>query len=89
MYFIYSKVLIARSSNQVLFFKETEEIEEDIIVKRWQIFHSLNERGFIYFIRGNKQVQITTDKLIYFYHIDPDTLEPKLENCMYNFMGCS
>lgn len=32
---------------------------------------------------------MTTDEKIYFYIIDKVTLEPRLENVMYNFMGCS
>jgi hypothetical protein len=43
----------------------------------------------IYFIKGNKRIQITNDKKIYFYLIDPKTLMPKLENIMNNFMNCS
>lgn len=46
-------------------------------------------RGSIYFIKGNKRIQITTDEKIYFYLIDKDTLMPKLENVMFNFMNCS
>ena len=46
-------------------------------------------RGFIYFIKGNVRIQITTDKLIYFYLIDPETMEPSLENVMYNYMTCN
>ena len=32
---------------------------------------------------------MTTDQKIYFYLIDKDTLEPELENVMYNYMNCS
>lgn len=46
-------------------------------------------RGFIYYIKGNIRIQITTDELVYFYLIDKDTLMPNLENVMYNFMGCN
>lgn len=53
------------------------------------MYHQLEHRGFIYFIKGNQRMQITTDKIIYFYKIDEVTLIPHLENCMYNFMGCS
>lgn len=49
----------------------------------------LNIRGFIYFIKGNKRIQITTDDNIYFYLIDLETFAPKLENVMFNFMGCN
>ena len=37
----------------------------------------------------NNRIQITLDRLIYFYYIDQKTLMPVLENCMYNFMGCN
>ena len=46
-------------------------------------------RGQIYFIRGNVRIQIVTDEKIYFYLIDKETCEPKLENVMYNYMQCS
>ena len=42
----------------------------------------------IYYTK-DQRFQITTDKLIYFYYIDEKTLKPELENCLYNFMGCS
>ena len=89
MYLVYDKALVARSSDQVLFLKRVEVIENDVRKMMWVQYHSLEHRGFIYFIRGNIRIQITTDSLIYFYIIDKETLVPKLENCMYNFMGCS
>lgn len=46
-------------------------------------------RGFIYFIKGNIRIQVTTDELIYFYMIDHETLMPNLENVMFNYMQCS
>ena len=46
-------------------------------------------RGFIYFIKGNKRIQITTDDKIYFYLIDKQTFLPQLENAMVNFMQCN
>jgi len=46
-------------------------------------------RGQIYYIRGNKRIQVVTDERIYFYLIDPKTFEPTLENVMYNSMNCS
>ena len=55
----------------------------------WVQYNSINVRGFIYFIRGNVRIQITTDRLIYFYLIDPETFEPTLENVMYNYMMCN
>ena len=35
------------------------------------------------------RIQITTDEKIFFYLIDQDTLEPKLENAMFNYMNCT
>ena len=46
-------------------------------------------RGFIYYIKGNVRIQITTDDKIYFYKIDKTTLMPELENVMFNYMGCN
>ena len=53
------------------------------------MYHSIDFGGFIYYIKGNIRIQITTDSLIYFYLVDHETLEPKLENVMQNFMNCS
>jgi len=36
----------------------------------WEQYHFIKVRGFIYFIKGNVRIQITTAKLIYFYLID-------------------
>ena len=88
MYLINNKALIARSSSKVLFFKIFED-EDDPDIKLWKKYNELEVRGFIYFIKGNKRIQITTDDLIYFYLIDPETFEPELENVMFNFMGCN
>lgn len=46
-------------------------------------------RGFIYYIKGNVRIQITTDDKIYFYLIDKETLMPKFENVMSNYMNCN
>ena len=87
MYLVNDKALVARSSSLILFFKlETPEGEDD---KKWVLYHTLHIRGMIYFIKGNKRIQITNDKKIYFYLIDPKTCMPKLENIMNNFMNCS
>lgn len=55
----------------------------------WKLYHTIKERGFIYFMKGNIRIQVTTDKLIYFYLIDQEDLMPNLENVMYNYMGCN
>ena len=46
-------------------------------------------RGFIYYIKGNVRIQITTDDKIYFFMIDKETFMPILENVMFNFMTCN
>jgi len=40
-------------------------------------------------MKGNIRIQVTTDEYIYFYLIDKQTFEPKLENVMANYMGCN
>lgn len=55
----------------------------------WTQYFSLdNIRGFIYFIKGNKRIQIITDDYIKFYTLDEND-EPQLENAMVNFMKCN
>ena len=49
----------------------------------------LHHRGLIFYIKGNVRIQVTTDDRIYFYLINQDTLKPKLENVMYNYMNCN
>jgi len=87
MYLLYNTALIARSSSDILFFKI--EKDEDTEERKWKQYHMLEVRGFIYYIKGNVRIQITTDEKIYFYLIDKETFEPNLENVMYNFMSCS
>jgi len=92
MYLINNKALVARSSSKIVFFKIVEEEDENDsskTVKFWKQYNQLDVRGFIYFIKGNKRIQVTTDDKIYFYLIDPETFEPTLENVMFNFMGCN
>ena len=84
MVLIKGEALIARSSSRILFFKQVTSKEP--IKTSWELYHQIRLRGFIYFIKGNDRIQITTDELIYFYLIDSETLMPQLENCMYNFM---
>ena len=55
----------------------------------WKQYHELKIRGTIYYIKGNKRIQITTDEKIYFYLIDPETFEPILENTIWNYMKCN
>ena len=73
----------------MVFFKLEREKSCSSSKLLWSLYHELEHRGFIYYIKGNIRMQITTDKIIYFYLLDEKTLLPTLENCMYNFMGCS
>jgi hypothetical protein len=74
----------------VVFFRIFEEEDENRnIIKKWKQYNEIQARGFIFFIKGNKRIQITTDDKIYFYLMDPETFEPTLENVMANFMGCN
>jgi hypothetical protein len=58
-------------------------------MNRWELYHTIKVRGFVYFIKGNVRIQITSAKLIYFYLIDEKTFWPTLENVMYNYMQCN
>jgi len=87
MYLVYNKALITRSSSNIYFFKLEED--ENTGDRKWKLYHTINKRGFIYYIRGNVRIQITTDDRIYFYLIDPETCEPTLENVMFNYMNCN
>lgn len=90
MYLFNNKALIARSSSKVVFFRIFEEEDENRnIIRKWKQYNEISARGFIFFIKGNKRIQITTDDKIYFYLMDPETFEPTLENVMANFMGCN
>ena len=84
MYLLFEQALVTRSSSSILFFKIDPETG---LWKQYKAFE--NMRGQIYFIRGNVRIQVTTDEKIYFYIIDRETCEPRLENVMYNFMQCS
>jgi len=84
MYLLFDAALVTRSSGSILFFRIDEE------TGLWKKYYSLdNMRGQIYFIRGNKRIQVVTDELIYFYMVDNKTLLPDLENVMNNDTQCS
>ena len=42
----------------------------------WNNYHTIDCRGQIYFIKGNIRMQIISEKFIYFYLIDEETLMP-------------
>ena len=51
MFMVNSRALIARSSSQILFFKQMID-EEDETIKEWKQYNVVNRRGFIFFIKG-------------------------------------
>ena len=61
MVLIYGEALVVRSSSKIYFFKQE---------KSWQLYHTIFVRGFIYYIKGNVRIQVTTDEKISFYLID-------------------
>lgn len=87
MYMVNNRALITRSSSKIVFFK----IMEDYHTKeqKWTQYFSIDLRGCIYYIKGNPRIQIITNQNIYFYKIDLESLEPVLDNVMFNFMACS
>lgn len=54
MFLIYGKALVVRCSSQVLFFKLT--FDEFLKTWNWKVYHSLDQRGFIYYIKGNVRI---------------------------------
>lgn len=86
MYLIYNKALAASTSDMVSLYQIVKDEEDGI--RRWELYHSVVKRGFLYFIKGNVRIQIITDEKIFFYTMDKETLLPTLENVMYNYMDC-
>jgi len=87
MFLYRNKILIVRSSCEVLFFKLKWDRYEEIF--RWVIYSSIHCQGRVYFMKKNDLFQISTSAKIYFYKIDSKTGEPKLNNVMNNFMDCA
>ena len=87
MFLFNNRALIVRSSSKILFFKMAEDKMTGKI--KWKLYHTIDQRAFIYFIKGNKRIQVCTDDKIYFYLMDPETYIPALENTMNNFMQCT
>jgi len=54
MYLVNGKALIARCSSKILFFKLV--IDDFTKEKNWFNYHTIENRGFIYFIKGNKRI---------------------------------
>ena len=86
MYLVYNKALMARSSSEILCFKLDKD--KDTGEKSWKQYHTIPIRGFVYYIKGNVRIQVVEESKIYFYSVDKETLEVKLENAMANYMKC-
>ena len=85
MYLINERALVVRSSSQVLFFKQVTD--PFTFETSWENYQTLNTRAnSIYWIKGNKRIQVCTDKEVFIYLIDPETFEATLENVIKNFM---
>lgn len=87
MYMYRNKILIVRSSKEVLFFKLRHDKYEEVL--KWERYYTLPCSGRIFFMRKNEHIQITTAEKIHFYVIDAETSEPQLSNIMNNYMDCS
>ena len=87
MYLVYNQALVFRSSSDILFYRL--KLNDVTGEREWKQYNSISARGSIYYIKGNVRIQITTDEKIFFYFIDEETLEPKLDNVMFNYMNCS
>ena len=70
-----------------MFFKRSKE--EDEVKATWKLYKTLNHRGFVFYIKGNIRIQVTTNEKIFFYMIDMKTFMPTLENVMGNYMNCN
>ena len=86
MYLIYNKALVVRTSDSIMFFRQVYDNEKRNFF--WKSYHQIDIQGTIYFINGNQRIQITSREKIYVYKIDYHSLEPELENVMFNFMEC-
>mgnify|MGYP006097920675 CR=1 FL=1 len=87
MYLIQEQALVAQCSEKINFYKRYLNKRENKTY--WKLYHSLDHKGMIFFMRGNIRVNICTDDKIYFYLINNEQFEPQLENVMYNYMGCN
>jgi hypothetical protein len=103
MYLVNNKILMVKSSCEIVFFKHqaTKEyardgpIDQPNNVLRWVKYHTIDITGFIFHFQGDERFQLITDKLVYFYIFDEaeDGVEPnfipRLEATMFNFMTCT
>ena len=86
MFLVYNKALMARSSSEILCFKR--EKDEETGIQKWVHYHTIEIRGFVYYIKGNVRIQVVEESKIFFFSVDKETLEVELENAMSNYMKC-
>ena len=68
MVLINGESLIISSSGKIKFFmRETNLLMEAL---EWTLYHTINSRGSIYYIKDTDRFQITTIDYVYFYFID-------------------
>jgi hypothetical protein len=84
---IKGECLIIQSSSKVMFL--LRKYDELTKLENWEVFKTMKCRGAIYYMKDTNRMQITTYECIYFYLINMETYEPKLENVMNNYMSCA
>ena len=90
IYLILNKVLAVCESNSIVFYKMMRQCKHhDSSRRKWEVYQEIPIRGTMQYLHGNKRLQIVADNQIYFYVINEETFEVKLENAMYNFMQCT
>lgn len=58
MFLVYGQALVVRSSTCVVFFKLVRDkfSTKKENVRYWQEYHKINEKAFVYFIKGNIRI---------------------------------
>ena len=82
VFLIYGRVLVSSCASQIQFFRQF--FDEGRGIKVWKQYHVLDLRGSIHRNKGNERLTVVTDDKIFLYKIDKQTLEPVLENVLYN-----
>ena len=80
-------MIITQSSARITFYKIIECPKKG--KRMWQLYHYLDIMGEIFSINGNDNIFITSSEHIYTYQIDGETLCPKLQNVVNNYMQCT
>lgn len=101
MHLFQNCILIARHSNEILFFKHSNINEKNQYLiesnnrsgntnsKYWKLYHTMHQQGQIFHSKGQEKLTLTTELKIYFFKFNPETWIPELESVIFNFMGCN